>query len=62
MYSIYGMHAVHKTPSQVVEACYVPAAKFVPGAYAIKVTTPIPREVEEILEANNITWHLERGD
>ena len=56
------MHAVHKTPSQVVEACYVPAAKFVPGAYAIKVTTPIPREVEEILEANNITWHLERGD
>ncbi|KAK9835907.1 hypothetical protein WJX74_010704 [Apatococcus lobatus] len=36
--------------------------KFVPGSYAIKVTTPIPREVEDLLDQNNITWHLNRGD
>lgn len=45
-------------------ACWPPsrapllsAAKFVPGCYALALTTEIPREVEEILESNNITWH-----
>lgn len=32
-------------------------AKFVPGCYALALTTEIPQDIERILDNQNIRWH-----